>query len=340
MFYTHVNLPDEQSLTVHHGGEVQVIRGDYHQFDEILERVKADDESVFELLDKAKLAANRFEPLTDRIAVHNGQITYDGDIIDNSLSKTLLRFIDDEVPAEQWSALLLFFEKVMTNPQSHSRDQLYDWVDKQNLTITDEGNIVAYKGVTDDGEGGYRSGYAGTAIVDGQKIEGYIPNYAGAVVTMPRSEVHHDPNSACSTGLHVGTYSYAQTFNHGATLTVVIDPRDFVSVPHDGSGEKARVCRYLVAEVTEKPLSEAIVSDDEAYQADGLGDGSASAQEAAGEPVDTSKMVTPGWPRFQVMVQKAKAQKKGLVKLATKEGWVQVGDDPKDRKSWKAPKKR
>jgi hypothetical protein len=67
---------------------------------------------------------------------------------------------------------------------------------------------------------------------------------------MPRSEVVHDPSQACERGLHVSTRSYAEGYaRSGALLEVHVNPRDIVSVPTDGGGEKVRVCRYKIARV-------------------------------------------------------------------------------------------
>ena len=73
---------------------------------------------------------------------------------------------------------------------------------------------------------------------------------------MPRGEVQHDPESGCSTGLHVGTYAYAQGYARAALLTVHVNPRDVVSVPTDCDAEKMRVCRYVVSDDEPTPPEE------------------------------------------------------------------------------------
>jgi len=80
-----------------------------------------------------------------------------------------------------------------------------------------------------------------------------VTQKVGDVVTMPRSEVTHDPNKACERGLHVATRGYAKSY--GTVMEVHFNPRDIVSVPRADRGEKVRVCRYKVAQVAgdEKP---------------------------------------------------------------------------------------
>jgi hypothetical protein len=160
---------------------------------------------------------------------------------------------------EDFKPLVAFFEKVETNPNSHSRVQLYAWLRDRNITLTEDGNFIAYKGVkVENGE--YFSISTGKAISNGVEYNGAIPNPLGAIVEMPRSEVQHDPSVGCHTGLHAGTWNYASGFARGAVLTVEINPRDVVSVPTDCDAQKLRVCRYVVKDVTETELDTPVYS--------------------------------------------------------------------------------
>src|SRR5690606_6818039 len=132
-------------------------------------------------------------------------------------------------------------------PDKRSREQLFTWLQSHEFTITEEGDILGYKGVrlTHD-ENGFTSISTGTAYVDGKMHTGAIPNPIGAVVSMPRAQVQNDPNVACHVGLHVGDWSYASGFAQGAVLEVHVNPRDVVSIPHDSSQRKMRCCKYKV----------------------------------------------------------------------------------------------
>lgn len=224
---------------------------------------------LLELLDLSVTVSKKFERLSDRVTVANGLIYFDGDPVHSALGKQIMRFLEDQVA--DWRPLVRFFEKVQSNPNEHSREQLYDWLMSHNFTLTDNGDIVGYKGVKKEG-GKLLSVYAGHAIVNGEDCNGHISNEIGNVVEMPRSEVAHDPSTACSTGLHVGTYKYALHYAQGAMLKVEVNPRDVVSVPTDAAGEKVRVCRYQVVDVIDAPIQEAVVSSyryDEDYWGDG-----------------------------------------------------------------------
>lgn len=261
MQYTLVSNGDESVITVFIPGEPRpyVAQSDHPNFKRIVAAAVAndvadfgDEQDVIDLFDVAQSAAKRFDKLSERVTVANGRVYFDGDEVDSSLTKSIVRFLDDGV--EDWKPLVAFFENVADNPCGHSRSQLYDWLNvRQGITLTPEGYIVGYKGVGSDGEGNLVSGFSGTAIVDGEQITGKIPNRIGSTIEMPRSEVAHDPGAACSRGLHVGTFEYAQGYAQSAMLECHVNPRDVVSVPTDASGEKIRVCRYTVVDVIDKP---------------------------------------------------------------------------------------
>jgi hypothetical protein len=259
---------DEANLTVFVGGEMYVATDTHPNFKAIVEKVMLEDESVVDLFDVSKTAEKRFDRLSERVTVSNGRIYFDGEEVDNALTTQVLRFIDGGV--EDFNPLVKFFEKVMTNPNEHSREQLYRWLSRYEFTITDEGDFIAYKGVrTTDADHKYESISTGKAISNGVEYNGAIPNPLGAVVEMPRSNVQHDPSVGCHVGLHAGTWQYASGFAQGAVLTVVINPRDVVSVPTDCGDQKLRVCRYSVQDVTEVKYESPIVSfadDDDEYE--------------------------------------------------------------------------
>lgn len=56
-------------------------------------------------------------------------------------------------------------------------------------------------------------------------------------------------NYTCSRGLHVGSMSYINKYYIGINNRIIkckVHPKDFVSIPVDYSGAKARVCEYKV----------------------------------------------------------------------------------------------
>jgi len=238
--------------------DVYVATSDHPNWNAILEGLDTGGQEVLDLFDVTKVIDKKFRALSDRVSVRNGRIYLDGDEVNNVLTQQIIRFLDE---GSGFEPLVKFYDRLAQNPNQESVGQLYRWLDSHDFTITDDGKIIGYKGVTSDGNGNYFSLNSGTAIVDGVEVNGQIPNNIGSVVEMPRSAVTFDPGVTCSYGLHVGTWDYALDWSRGgAVLKVLVDPRDVVSVPADHNGAKLRTCRYTVLEVIEQKLDSAVVS--------------------------------------------------------------------------------
>ena len=269
MQYTLVSSGDESNITVFIPGELPLVaHSDHPNFGQIVSRLTAGDGSadeVRDLFDISVAAGRKLTPLSRRVSAANGRIFFDGDEVNNALTGQIVRFLNEGV--EDWKPLVKFFEKVMANPNGHSRTQLFDWLLRHDFTLTTEGDIVGYKGVqVRDGE--FVSITAGPAIVDGEQVNGNVPNYIGAVVEMPRTNVQHDPSVGCSVGLHVGTYEYARGFSRGAVLEVHVNPTDVVSVPTDCNWQKVRTSRYVVVDTIDVPYTAAVLDSDGSHDED------------------------------------------------------------------------
>lgn len=255
--YNLVQNNEQGALTAFFDGEMYTADNTHASWPKLIVAVTSatddtDLAALARLFDPALAVADYFKLVSERVSVAGGHVYFDGELINGGLSDHIIRYMNEGNDA---TPLVNFMENVQTNPNEHSREQLYDWLSRRDFTITPEGNFLAYKGVrsrsadaADSDTYPYESISSGRAIVDGQVFSGAIPNGVGAVVTMPRGDVAHDPNVACHTGLHAGNYRYASTFGQ-IVLTVEINPRDVVSVPHDSDSEKIRCCRYVVKEV-------------------------------------------------------------------------------------------
>lgn len=268
------------NLTVFINGQMHVADSQHPNFATIVNKVIAGDESVVDNFDLQSTVTKRFERLSDRVSIRNGVVYFDGDPQDNAVTKQIVRCVEEDA---DFQPLVVFMENVAQNPNPHSRENLYRWLQAHNYSLTPEGNFIGYKGVEagtakDSNEVVYYSVHSGRAIVDGVEVNGKIPNRVGSIIEMPRSEVQFDPGQGCSTGLHVGTWSYAQSFA-GTVLECHVNPRDVVSVPTDSGDQKLRTCRYEVVAKLDKEYDSAVVGgtygdnayddyDDEEYDDD------------------------------------------------------------------------
>lgn len=123
-----------------------------------------------------------------------------------------------------------------------SMKDLFTFLTKNNLPITVEGNILAYKVLYKSSTGLLYDWHTKTIYQD-----------IGDEVYMPRSFVTVDRSVHCSTGLHVCSIEYAKSFMSRSFTSsddyvlalVKVDPRDICSVPTD-TASKVRCCRYQI----------------------------------------------------------------------------------------------
>lgn len=250
--YSVIQTEDWSTISVIVDGEVYTATDTSHSnFDKIVEAARAGNPNVVNLFDLAAGAAKKFAEVTDRVTLVGNALHLDGEAIDNALSQKILEFMNEGL---DFRPLVRFMINIADNPNAHSRKQLFDWMGAGHVTITEDGDIVAYKGV----QSNLNSAHAGHGIVNGEVMNGYLPNLPGNIIEMDRGDVTFDPNSHCSTGLHVGTWSYASTFSQ-RTLEVHVNPSDVVSVPNDASYQKMRVCRYRVVGDISQPYTDVVI---------------------------------------------------------------------------------
>lgn len=240
--YQLIEQPNFASITVFHDGEILfATRASHDNYDQIVDRVVTGDPAAVDLFDLRR-AIKRYsdQSLSGRVRVEGGVVLLDDEPADNAITDLILRFIDEGLDA---APLARFLEKIAENPNPHSREQLFRWLNTHRFGITTDGDIVGYKGVRSD----FGSITSGPGIVNGTPVDGNLDNSPGNVLEMDRGDVDFDPQNGCSVGLHVGTWSYARSFaSNGKVVELHVNPKDVVSVPTDCSDAKMRVARYVV----------------------------------------------------------------------------------------------
>lgn len=156
---------------------------------------------------------------------------------------------DKKVPEEVYSTIkpvlasqpedsdrvIAFFNRLAKNPSKRVFETLFMFLKHNCIKLLPNGSVLAYKSVRPD-------------MFD--HFTGKIENKVGATITMPRNQVNDNPKETCSYGLHVGSLEYAQKFYGGEVIVEVeVAPEDFVSVPVDYDGQKARTCAYTVLRI-------------------------------------------------------------------------------------------
>lgn len=238
--------PNGPSLSViFPDGEVVPVGKDHASFREITQLLldEAPEEQIRALLNPVKSIITRFQRLSERVTTDGVNLFFDGDVLHDSLADYILKLIREESEGNSsvsWRPFVNFLEKLAQNPSQESRESLFDFVTHWGLTIRENGDFIAYKGVQDD----FRSRRSGPAIVNNVRMNGYVPNKPGNLIEIERSYVDADRSNACGQGLHAGTYDYASWWGT-KIMAVAINPRDVVAVPRN-EVTKLRVSRYEV----------------------------------------------------------------------------------------------
>lgn len=255
IYYSLVSGPDGAVLTV--SGDVEAsVTSDAESYADAVAYLSSarpedlDAATVRALVDPRSSVESYITRVSDRVSFRGSQLLFDGDPVNTSLASTIIRLSTEDESGDP-TKLIKFLENLMTSPSEHSREQLYDWIAPRDITITQDGHFLAYKGLYSD----FTSINAGPGIVNNVEYTGstHLDNTPGNVVEFSRSKVVANSSIGCAVGLHAGTHEYASGFAQGKLVLVKINPRDVVSVPTDCDAQKLRVCRYeVLEEVQEK----------------------------------------------------------------------------------------
>lgn len=163
----------------------------------------------------------------------------------NFSNESLNKFL--EYAEEKGYSLKNFFKKLPTIEATG----LLDFLALNNLPITVEGNILAFKALLPL--------YDGKTFVD--FYTKMVTQQVGDVVHMPKYEVDSDRNAHCSVGLHVCTKEYLRTGfskENTAFALVKVSPDDVRSVPNDFNS-KMRCCKYQILGIIPSEEIESVV---------------------------------------------------------------------------------
>ena len=205
----------------------------YQQIKWILLRAEVIDwEEIKELADAARavqLWGN------GSLTVIDGEICHNETPIHNVLTGKILQGMRE---GENVQPFVLFLENLLRNPSNNAINELYLFMEKAQLPLTEDGHFLAYKNVTED----YKDRHSRT-----------FDNRVGQVCQIARQQVDDDRRNTCSYGLHFCALHYLQEMwgFTGRTMIVKINPADVVAIPYDYDNAKGRTCRYeVVAEVS------------------------------------------------------------------------------------------
>ena len=223
------------AMTLRIGNKIVTITQEHPQFNKIKAGLVNDvsDSRLLDLIEGTVegTVINYLKSKSNGVAEYrNGKVYFNGVETHNAITNKVVELAMQDFPFEH---MLRFLENVELNPDSHSRQELYDFLENKHLPITEDGCFLAYKAVNAD--------YT-------DKYSGQFSNTPGMVISMPRENVDNNRNNHCSHGFHVGAIEYVMSYGQpeDIIMAVKVHPRDAVSVPNDSSFQKLRCCRYEV----------------------------------------------------------------------------------------------
>lgn len=215
-------------------------------FKEIMDLLEKDQVKSTEwLTSNFKSIKDQIEAKTNGVfSVENGVIVLKGSTI--PVPATIIKKLKElEGSKKSILPLIRFWKKLALNPSKSAREDLFDFMDKNNIPLTETGDIVTEKGVNQ-----VKNSYFGHLV---DVHSGTVDNSIGMQVVMPREKVNADSNQTCSSGLHVAAPDYVRkNWSSDVIVECIVNPIDVVSVPKDYNATKMRVCAYYVAGYSQK----------------------------------------------------------------------------------------
>ena len=253
-----------------------VLGGQPHQFDHthpeyngLCECVMAGDADEFvNLINTGTVIENWSE---GNFAFRDGFLYYEDEQVASQPTERIINMIKN---SWDYKPMLAYLDRLYQNVSNRAVHESYTWCSNKGLPITDDGMLIGYKGVSlYSGED--RFDKLGRPLAEGDHVDKYtgtsFRNNIGDECSMNRRGVSDNCNDGCASGLHVGTYEYAENWagTNGVVILVKFDPADIVSVPTDCQYSKMRVSKYTVVSVAREQLEEEVYTEDEyAYSED------------------------------------------------------------------------
>jgi hypothetical protein len=192
-----------------------------------------------------------------------GHNVYFSEILSLAVPPVLLEMMkqSDEYKLD---CLINYFRLLALNPDPNIVEKITDYVVRGQFKISNLGFLVGYKKVTSRSNTSQsyikESGDHFYNILESNKTIEYsdlidkceftdshtkrmtIKN--GHLITMARKDCDNNPNNGCSTGLHIGTYSYSSSFSGNVLLLCLFSPSDIANLPL-AEPNKLRASAYI-----------------------------------------------------------------------------------------------
>lgn len=243
------NIISADTVTFFLKGTPYSVDKSFHGFLQVIEQLKSStpDENILiaatQPIQAIRNAVERAENIVDPetgldylpkgvVSVTRSEVKFNGVNVTGVLVDRILSLLAEGFDI---MPMIRFLENLYQNPADFAREELYLWLENNNLPITEDGHFLAYKTVRSD----FKSHH-----------DGRTDNTPGVTVSMPRQNVDPVRDRTCSRGLHFCSHSYLSNFGSGGVIVILkVNPADVVSIPSDYNNAKGRAWKYDVLSV-------------------------------------------------------------------------------------------
>jgi hypothetical protein len=242
----------KEQITLIFSEDTAVIDNSNPKFGEILQLCK--EGKYAEAAGLATIKNQINQTFGGQVEVVGGEVLYEGNPLHNVMCERILDIIREGLDA---TGLVKFLENVMQNPSYTAVQELYLFLEANQIPITEDGHFLAWKKI----RGNWKDIHSNS-----------VDYSVGATPTMKRNEVDPDRDRTCSKGLHCAGWGYLPHFGSSDStdriVIVKVNPADVIAVPNDYNNAKMRVCRmevlreYTDRKVEAEEFSHSVVSSD------------------------------------------------------------------------------
>jgi len=240
----------KEQITLIFSEDTAVIDNSNPKFAEILQLCK--DGKYAEAAALATIKDQINQTFDGDIRVVGGEVIYDGKPLHNVMCERILDIMREGLDA---TGLVKFLENLMQNPSYTAVQELYLFLEANQIPITEDGHFLAWKKIRNNWK----------------DIHSNSVDYSvGATPSMKWNQVDPDREKTCSYGLHCAGWDYLPHFGSNGDsdriVIVKVNPADVIAVPNDYGNAKMRVCKmevlreYTDRKVEAEEFSHSVVS--------------------------------------------------------------------------------
>lgn len=232
----------------------------------------ANIKSLYDIADSVKKATNGEIDLSS--SATDVSVKVSGDTVKYAIAERIIKGLG---MGEDMNKYKLFMANCHLNPSKLAIEELYQFLEKCDLPITDDGCFLAFKKVDSDFYDlhshtvpHYTPDHLTKIAAGPELLEGsygkrnevrlsyvYESGVRHLQLSMPREDVDSNRSNTCSSGLHFCSKSYLPYFGLAESAKILIlkiNPKDVVSIPTDYDLSKGRASSYVIMSLlTENP---------------------------------------------------------------------------------------